>query len=135
MAVFQEIRLSWDGREFVIPAERVLGAIAEVEEVVTLPEILMMMGGKMTMAKLSRAYGALLRYAGASLSDDEVYGGLIKHGKTFEQMKTACVALCGLMIPPDKLTEAPASGNLSRAKAARSRLSKRSTKRRSVTAG
>ena len=135
MAIFQEIRLNWDGDEFVIPPDRMLGAVAEIEEIVTLPELVVVLGGKMTMARLSRAYGALLRYAGAKLSDEQVYGGLVKRGETFEQMQIACIALLGVMIPPQSMQEAPASGNVQRAPRARSSSSKRSSKRRLAPAG
>lgn len=135
MAIFQTIELFWDGEPYVIPPERVLGAVAEIEEIVTLPDLLTMLGGKMTMAKLSRAYGVLLRYAGAKLTDDEVYGGLVKRGETFEQMQTACMALLGVMIPPESLREAPASGNRPRAQAARSKSSRHGSRRRSAAAG
>jgi hypothetical protein len=135
MAIFQEIRLFWEDDEFIIPPDRVLGAVAEIEEIVTLPDLLLMMGGKMTMARLSRAYGVLLRYAGAKLSDEQVYGGLVKRGETFEQMQIACIALLGVMIPPASLREAPASGNVHRAPKARSKSWKRSSRRRWAAAG
>jgi hypothetical protein len=135
MAIFQEIKLFWKEDEFVIPPDRILGAVAEIEEIVTLPDLLLMMGGKMTMARLSRAYGVLLRYAGAKLTDDQVYGGLVTRGETFEQMQVACIGLLAVMIPPHSVSEAPASGNLLPAPKARSKSSKRSSRRRLAAVG
>ena len=81
MAIFQPIKLGWHSRDFIIPAERVLGAIAVVEEVMTFPEIVLMIsGGHPNISKIARAYGAMLRYAGAGAADDEVYEGLFKPG-------------------------------------------------------
>lgn len=136
MAIFNEIRLSWDGREFVIPAERVMGAIAEVEEVATFPDLVIMTrGGRPNVSKVARAYAALLRYAGAALSDEEVYAGMFRAGETHTQVLTALNALVMLMMPPTAIAEATSEGNLRGAKAAPSSSSKPSSKRRSAAAG
>ena len=74
MAIFQPITLTWAGRDFVVPADRVMGAIGVIEDVVTFPELVgSLQSSKPNMSKLARAYGAVLRYAGASVSDEEIY--------------------------------------------------------------
>lgn len=140
MAIFQDISLSWNGAEFTIPASRVLGAIAIVEEQITFPELLLaMQSGKPPLATIARAYGGVLRYAGARVSDDETYAGMFDAARQ-EQVITAINALLVMMVPPDALAkakritggEASAPGN---SQAAVSRSSKRSSRRQSAMAG
>ena len=135
MAIFQPIKLSWKGKAFTVPAERVLGAIASIEEVATFPEIIRMINGTPNMSKIARAYGAVLRYAGAVVDDEEVYEGMFQPGSTHMEVLTALNAMVTMMMPPSAITGATSEGNLRRAKKARSRLSKPSSKRRSAAAG
>ena len=92
MAIFQPIKLSWRGKAFAIPAERVLGAIASIEEVATFPEIIRMVSGTPNMSKIARAYGAVLRYAGAVVDDEEVYEGMFQPGSTHAEVLIALSA-------------------------------------------
>jgi len=140
MAIFQPIKLSWHDRDFTIPAERVLGAIAVVEDVATFPDIARMINrGEPNFSKVARAYGALLRYAGASVLDDEVYAGLFNPETMQAQVLTALNLLAVMMTPPSAILSlgggAASEGNVSRAPKARSKSSKRSSKRRLVAAG
>jgi hypothetical protein len=139
MAIFQPIRLCWHGRDFTIPAERVLGAIAGVEEVVTFPEIVRMASGvRPNMSKVARAYGELLRYAGANVDDDEVYEGLFEPGTNHAQVVAALNTMVAIMMPPSAITSvigAASEGNVARAPKARSKSSKRSSKRPLAAAG
>jgi hypothetical protein len=140
MAIFQPIRLSWHSRDFTIPAERVMGAIAVVEEVMTFPEIVRMIGGgHPNISKVARAYGALLRYAGAGVDDDEVYEGLFKPGTMHAQVLTALDMLAAMMLPPSAIVSlssgAASEGNVARAPKARSKSSKRSSRRPLAAAG
>lgn len=106
MAIFEEIRLAWKGRERKIPPDRVLPAIARVEEVVTLGELgLMLSTSTFKFAKLAAAYGVLLRYAGEPVSDDEVYESLLgAPGNEQQQQVLAAVnTMIRLMLPPAQL--------------------------------
>ena len=139
MAIFQPIRLCWHGKDFTIPAERVLGAIAGVEEVMTFPDIVLMgSGGRPNMSKVARAYGVLLRYAGAHVGDDEVYEGLFEPGTNHAQVLAALNTMVVIMTPPSTIASilgAASEGNVSRAPKARSKSSKRSSKRPLAAAG
>lgn len=66
-----EITLSFKGQTWTIPETRAFDAGAAVEEVVTLAEMAQW-GGAPKFFKLARAFGALLRFAGARVSDTEV---------------------------------------------------------------
>ena len=66
MSIFEEVVLSWDGVEYKIDPERVMGAIAKVEEIITLRELSeYAQKGDAPMAKLAMAFASVLRYAGA----------------------------------------------------------------------
>lgn len=65
------ITLSFKGETFTIPEAKAFEAGAAVEEVVTLSEMAQW-GAAPKFFKLARAFGALLRFAGARVSDTEV---------------------------------------------------------------
>jgi hypothetical protein len=107
MAIFEEIRYTWGGKDYTLPPGRVLRAIAAVEEVLTMAELhRYMQAGKPPLAKLAMAYGAVLRQAGAIVSDDEIYAGMFAGGEMKERVGTAIGALLAMMIPPESLRQA-----------------------------
>lgn len=102
---FDDIRLTWNGQTFVIPSDRVLGAIARVEDVITFHELLAYSGRSTApVGKLAEAYGILLRYAGADVTDDAVYVGMFGNltegfgGTVRESIETLML----MMIPKDE---------------------------------
>lgn len=108
---FSEVKLRYEGVEYVIPPDRVLMAIARVEEVLTVDELVKYAArGSAPMAKLSMAYGTVLRYAGANVTDSEVYRSMFN----INQLNATVAAVNGLlqmMIPPDALNGSAPSGN------------------------
>lgn len=113
---FDPVELYWHEEKFIIPKNEVLGAIARVEEVITLNE-LQNYGKKNTvpMAKMSMAYGLLLRYAGCKVTDVEVYEAMFGQGKGVKSdvIAKTIVTLIAMMIPPSamKTKEPPQQGN------------------------
>lgn len=105
--MFQDFSFEWNGRAHTIPADRIMGAIGAVEEHLTLHEIHAMMNTRRTvkMERLARAYGALLRYDGEKVSDEEVYASFFDEGVTRETVVASLTGLQALMIPPDHLAE------------------------------
>lgn len=105
MGAFDPIELEWRGRTYPIPPRKVLGAIARVEEHLTFAELLAF-GGRNTVAtaRLALAYGALLRYAGADVSDEDVYEGMfaaqVSAAESADAIVTAVALLMSMMIPP-----------------------------------
>jgi hypothetical protein len=104
MALFEPVSLSWGGIEYSIPANRMMRAIAKVEEVITLQQL----GNPdaVPMAKISMAYGTLLRYAGAPVTDEAVYEAMFVDGASTPM--TATQTLLTLMLPKrirDKLAK------------------------------
>jgi hypothetical protein len=96
--------LKWGEREYTIPPNRVLQAIAKVEDHVTLVELHTYgLNNTAPLAKLSMAFGALLRHAGADVSDDQVYTAMFKSGEMQKNMVNAVQTMLMLMIPPEHL--------------------------------
>lgn len=137
MRVFEDIELQWNGSPYKIPADRVLGAIARIEEIVTLGELSSMFTNtkSLRIATLARAYGTLLRYAGASVSDEEVYGGMFQdsEGKTRTAV-SAIESLLSMMIPPSAREESEKNLKRQADQEAAVSLSKNTTKRPSALA-
>lgn len=74
--MMKSIRLNWRGQDHVIPANRAFEAGAEIEEIVTLGEI-GAWGQKVPFFKVARCYATLLRFAGATVTDEEVFGDIM----------------------------------------------------------
>jgi len=135
MAIFEDMKLGWNGADYVIPADRVLGAVAVIEEHMTFPEMMeLVRHGKPSLVGLSRTWGAVLRYAGAEVTDDEVYVGMFTGPTVSQRVIEAVNTLLLIMMPPTAIAaanaERAASGNLPAA----SKPSKPSTRRRSASA-
>lgn len=102
VSVFQPVTLGWQGKSYTLPANRVLGAVARIEEVITLAELAKhASGGNAPLARLAQAYGSVLRYAGADVADDEVYAGMFGGEEARELVSAAVQGLLGMMISPE----------------------------------
>jgi hypothetical protein len=123
--MFQPIDLIWNDKAFTIAPTSVLGAIAVIEEHFTFQDLAdATKTKKFPLSKLSRVYGAVLRYAGATVTDDEVYIGMFS-GNMTSNVSIAVNTLLAMMIPPSAFAEAaePKAGGAARGNA-------RSSKRR-----
>jgi hypothetical protein len=130
MAIFDPVILVWHGKRHTIPADRVLKTIARVEEVLTYQELGEYASGSRnpSISKLCMAYGAVLRSAGAEVSDDEVFAGMFD-ANTAETVSTAVVSLMSMMIPKSSASKASKSEGNAPAGDDRSSSSKKRTKR------
>ena len=132
--VFEEVQLSWKGKDYAIAADNVLLAIQKLEDVLTLGELATSMSkGRLPLGKLSAAFGILLRHAGAEVSNEEVYSAMFADaGKHLQQQAfAAALTLHKLMVPPEHLRAAPGKPAAApqRAGSSRSSTSSRSGKR------
>lgn len=118
MGVFDDIHLNWQGRDYVIPANKVMGAIARIEDVITLTEIYEASQQRsVKFSRVSSAYATVLRFAGATVTDEEVYAGMFDGQSAAAAVRDALTGLLSMMIPPSAKTiqkEAP-RGNASKA--------------------
>lgn len=99
MSVFDDITLTWKGESYTIPSDRVMGAIARIEDRITLVE-LERAGWNVPLSKISQGYGTALRYAGCRVTDDEVYAAMFEDSDTVSTAKQAIDTLLMLMMPP-----------------------------------
>lgn len=86
----RNIELEWGGDVYVIPANEVFEVGAEVEEVVTLPDIANV-GKKLQFRKIAKCYGILLRHAGASVTDQQVFSHMMDQFKSGAEKKLAAM--------------------------------------------
>lgn len=98
----QPVFLSWKGQEYEVSADRVMMLIAQIEDVITLPQLLNPNGRP--LAKISMAYGVALRYAGAKVRDDEIYASMFTEGSA-ESASAAVNGLLSMMLPPASVAE------------------------------
>lgn len=130
--MFNDVGLTWKGETKVIRSGRVLKAIAVIEDVITIDQLASFKeASKIKLSNLSQAYGAVLRFAGFSVSDDDVYEGIIRGSSDQVALaQQAVMTLLTLLIPPvvadEKAAEKINEGNVQGAR--RSKSSKSATK-------
>lgn len=97
---FDDIILEWDDKEYVIKANRVMGAIARIEDSLTYAELQQFAErGGAPIARLAMAYGSVLRYAGLQITDDEVYQKAFETVSNQKAMMQAVMSIMKLMLP------------------------------------
>jgi hypothetical protein len=112
MSMFDDIKLGWQGQNYVIPAHRGLEAMARVEEAMTLHELQQFhMRRTLPVAKLANAYASLLGCAGKIITGEEVYATLKGSGvQEGEMMGFMAQVLLGVLLP-QSLTKQVAATN------------------------
>lgn len=105
MAVFEEVTLSWEGRSYTIAPDRLMQAIARIEDTLTLAELHdYAQRGTAPLGKLAIAYAAALRHAGGQVTSDQVYAGMFRRGQDGVSVEQAALAaingLLAMMLPP-----------------------------------
>jgi hypothetical protein len=111
--VFEEVTLTWHGRDYKIPPDQMLRLIAQIEDVVTFGDLAEFSLGRIKLSKLAQAFGLALRAAGCPVDDDtvfsEMFGAKGERAKQIrERAQAAIFALQSLMIPPEHLRGEPA---------------------------
>jgi hypothetical protein len=103
MSIFKPVTLSYAGKNYTVAATKLLPLLAQIEDVITLQDLTNVKGAP--IVKLSQAYGLALRYAGADVSDEEIYESVFsKSGAGF--VTAAVSGLLSMMIPPTKFQNA-----------------------------
>lgn len=99
--MFEPVTIVWQGKPVLIPASRILGAIAAVEEVMTFNELADFSRRQAyPTAHIARAFGVLLRYAGEPVEDATVYAGLFGDPASAFDAGHAMQTLMLMMVPP-----------------------------------
>ena len=106
-SIFEDVTITWSGKEYVVPANKVMGLVEVIEDIVTLEELY---AAGVKRIKLSRAFTAALRYAGAKdVTDEQVYSTLFG-AEAATATAQAIGGILHMMIPPEhirKATETP----------------------------
>ena len=139
MQGFEAVTLSWRGQSYTVPANQQMMLIAKLEDALSgesgksAIEVLFRNGGPPHTA-LARAFGAALRYAGADVSDDEVYLSIHEDiaasstKQAFTKLAGMIVTLLAVISPPTFRVSNEAAIKAESAKKPRAAaLSKRST--------
>ncbi len=100
MSLFETITLTWGGEEYEVEPENVMKLIAVVEEHVSFQKLY---SGEPPLSGIACAYAAALRYAGASVKDEEVYASLF--GDEGIGIQNAITSLSMMLIPPTEIME------------------------------
>lgn len=82
------IRMNWRGVAYTIPASRAFEIGAEVEDIVTLGEI-GSWGNRVPFFKVAKCYGAMLRFAGATVTDADVHREIMANLEAAGRAKAA----------------------------------------------
>lgn len=72
----RDIAFEYGGREYRIPATRAFAVGEQVEDIATIAEVASW-AKKPRFHKIARCYGAMLRFAGASVSDEEIHRDIL----------------------------------------------------------
>lgn len=100
MSIFEPITLNWNDREYTIPSNRVMGAIRKIEDVVTLDQLAKYAEQEAApLAKVASAYGAVLRYAGCHVTDEDVYALMYDEAQSTVVLMTAVQGILAMMLP------------------------------------
>lgn len=116
MKGFEDVKLSWKGTEYTVPANKQLMLIAKIEDALAgdtgeqAIAVLFRKNGA-PHSRLAAAFGAALRYAGASVTDEDVY--LSIHADIASQSRTRVAAtIQGLMMALLEIISPPTSAAL-----------------------
>jgi len=107
--IFEAVTLTWDGQDYTVPPERCMRLAYKVEVALvqdsrrSVFEIL----ESPLMTTLAMAYGAALRFAGAVVTDEEVYlvvaRGMTGEVDAIEMMHATLDGVIAMLLPPAAL--------------------------------
>ena len=98
--VFSDIEVEWNGDIYTIKSHRVMGAISRIEDVITMPELQVYASkGTAPVGKLCMAFGSVLRYAGAKVKDEDVYGKLFAGEEQQQAIMMSITNIMKMMMP------------------------------------
>lgn len=104
--VFEDIKLTWKGEEYVVPSQHVMRAIARIEDHITLKELMEGMSrGAPKFSKIASAYASVLRFCGCAVEDQDVYEGMLcgvseESDQGISVIAQALTGLLNMMMPP-----------------------------------
>ena len=107
MGVFDDVELPWKDRTHILPARKMMGAVARIEDVLTLRELAAFEGRRtVPVGRYAQAYGAVLRYAGVPVTDEDVYAVMHADEAGMTAVTDAVNHLMLMMLPPEQRRKA-----------------------------
>lgn len=103
--MFDKVKIEFKGEEFTVPANKVFGLIAEIEEHITIQDL----HEKPKNTAIAKAYAAAIRYAGGEASVVDVYEQLFDSSSSLN-IRSAITNLVMMMVPPSALNSAKEEG-------------------------
>ncbi len=100
MSLFDDVTLSYEDKEYIIPSNKVMQLIEVIEDCIS---ITILCDPKVPRAKLAKAYAAAINFAGGKTTQEEVYASFFTNGVVAVQYAVAGLAM--LMVPPDHLRD------------------------------
>jgi hypothetical protein len=98
--MFEKIVIEFKGQQYTVPANRVFGLVAEIEEHIRITDL--HNGPKNTA--VAKAYAAAINYAGGDADIGEVYEMLFDRDGGLN-IRTAITNLMMMMLPPSALID------------------------------
>lgn len=108
MGLFDGVSFRWDGKTVTIPPDRLLGALARLEEVVPLGQLVTADGSK--PGAIAEGLIAILRHAGETVDDGAVYGVVQADLGARSLAYAAIAALIESTAPPPRRARGQAGG-------------------------
>jgi len=113
-SVFEDVTIKWGEEEYTIKASDIMGVICRIENHITFLDL---QSSNPKLINMARAYGEVLRSAGAEITDEVVYSEMFKDS-TMGQIQNAINGLMYIMIPPEHLQKkTPTPKHLKKVKA------------------
>ncbi|MFA5387044.1 MAG: hypothetical protein WC322_01455 [Candidatus Paceibacterota bacterium] len=99
--MFEDVILKWRGVDYPVKYNRIVGAIARVEQHLTLFELLQYTErNTIPFGRVSQAFQAALAYAGAKVTVDEIYEWMMDNPAEMVNVTECLNSLLELMVPP-----------------------------------
>ena len=102
--MFEKIVIEYNGEELTVPATRVFGLIATIEEHITIQEL----HDNPKNTAIASAYAAAIRYAGGKANPADVYAMLFDTNSALN-IRAAITNLVMMMVPPSAIAAAGTS--------------------------
>lgn len=102
--MFEKIIIEYKGEELTVPATRVFGLIATIEEHITIQEL----HDNPKNTAIASAYASAIRYAGGKANPTDVYAMLFDTSSALN-IRAAITNLVMMMVPPSAIAAAGTS--------------------------
>jgi hypothetical protein len=101
MAIFEDVELIWAGKTYKVESKQVMQLIGRMEQHIKIKQLIDPDGPP--LSSLATAYGTALRFAGATISDEQVYSYLFEDGTS--NVPAVITGIMMLMMPRDVLNK------------------------------